>query len=355
MTNPENNVQPSDQHVDRLEEGIQPRTSANQRAQLDPASLLKLTTTAGQVSAALDAGKDVIESVSGLKDAVLNLYNSFEGADAFVERSRKLELVVINATSRRLVWENSFFDTGTTFTGPIPLNILPVDETEAVGATLWAVANSQGTIMSGLSGAGKWQIEGTAFSLVIGFTNPQFGSFKSEIGIVGRDAEARIAYDATDNVEAKQFNMFGFTVSAYADEAKVGADRRLVFCVIEKPSETSPNKGDALAPGEYLAPGEFLVSANGKYAASYEAGNGKLVIHDLNALRSITWSTDSTSITAWRCGLSDEGCFETLEAQDAVTWAAPESAPGGQVKLDNDGVLRLYDSNGTQLWSSEQP
>ncbi|WP_455925447.1 hypothetical protein [Pseudomonas putida] len=336
-----------------LEDQIKTRELENQLAGLTPGKLAKMTTAAGQVQAAIDAGTDIVNSVVGLKDAVMNLYGSFEGAKAFADRHRSLEMVVVNATRRRLVWENSFFDSGTTFAGPMPLNVLPVDTHEPVGATLWTVANGQGSVMTGVSGAGKWRIEGTRFALVVGFTNPQFGSFKSEIGVVGRDAAARIAYDACDNVDAKQYEALGYTVSVIADEAKAGGNRRFVFCITETPHEGDLDRGDTLNAGEYLAPGQYLISPNGQFVAAYSSELGNVAVYDINQLRKLIWSTGPSRRTAWRCGLEADGTFAVLEGPGKPVWTAPATAPGGYIKLADDGSLRLFDSTHSQVWNSQ--
>lgn len=343
----------SAQHQANLEDQIKTKNLEKQLGALNPGKLASLATTAGQVTAAIDAGTDVINSVIGLKDAVTNLYKAFEGAKDFKERSRSLELIVVNATSRRLVWEGSFFDSGTTFGGPMPVNVVPVEVQKPVGATLWTVANAQGSILTGVSGAGKWRIEGSKFALLVGFTNPQIGACKSEIAVVERDAEVRLAYDACDNVEAKQHDLAGYTVSVYADEAKIGGGRRFVFSIVETPHETNPDRGATLKAGEYLTPGQFLTSPNGRFVATYQAARGNLVVNDLNAINKVIWSSGTSTRDAWRCGLDEHGAFSVFEAQGRAVWTAPKEAVGGYVQLADDGSLGLYDAAKSKVWTSK--
>ncbi len=326
-------------------------TTGNSAA-LNAGRLASLTTTAGQVKAAIDAGKDIINSVTELHSAVMKLYGAFEGAKAFGDRHRTLELIIVNATSHRLVWEGSFFDSGTTFAGPAPMNIDPIDELHPIGATLWTVANGQGSIMTGVSGAGKWRIEGTRFALDIGFTNPQFGGFKSEIGVVGAGAPVRLAYDACDNVEAKQYEVLGFNVAVYADQAAAGGDRRFVYCITEARQDAQANRGDTLKAGEYLTPGQFLISRNGAFAASYQEKDGNLVVSDLNSLHKSVWASSTSFHNAWRCGLDAQGKFSTLEGEGQAVWSASASAPGSYVTLSDEGVLSVYDEANNPVWSS---
>ncbi|MCI0915470.1 hypothetical protein [Pseudomonas putida] len=342
----------SAEHQQQLEQQLKIKELEHQLDLMSPGRLASYTSAAGQITEAINQGANVVNSVTALRSAVMNLYAAFEGTKEFAARHRTLELVVVNATRRRLLWEKSFFDSGTTFAGPMPLNVVPVDAKDPVGVTLWTVANGQGAIMTGVSGAGKWRLEGTPFSLILGFTNPQFGSIKSEIGLVGRNAETRLAYDACDNVEAKQYCMFGYTLTVHADEAKAGAERRLVFCIAEDPNTVTHDMGDTLKPGEYLTPGQFLLSRNGRFAASYQSDQGVLMIYDLNGLRRSVWSSGTTRRSAWRCGVNESGQFSVMENERVITWEAPLTVPGGYVKLSDEGSLCLYDNRDKNVWAT---
>jgi len=340
------------EYQQQLEQQLKIKDLEHKLESMSPGRLASYTSAAGQVTEAINQGASVINSVTALRSAVMKLYAAFEGTKEFAARHRTLELVIVNATRRQLVWEKSFFDSGTTFAGPMPMNVVPVDAKDPVGVTLWTVANGQGSIMTGVSGAGKWRLEGTPFSLIIGFTNPQLGGIKSEVGLVGRNAEARLAYDACDNVEAKQYFMFGYTLTVHADEAKAGAERRLVFCIAEDPNKVPHDIGDTLTPGEYLTPGQFLLSQNGRFAASYQSDQGSLVIYDLNGLRRTVWSSGSISRPAWRCGFDEDGQFSVMESERVITWKAPLKVPGGYVKLSDEGSLCLYDNRDTKVWDT---
>jgi hypothetical protein len=188
---------------------------------------------------------------------------------------------------------------------------------------------------------------------VIGFTNPQFGSFKSEIAVVGRDTEARVAYEACDNVHAKEFDMCGYTVSVRADEAKAGGDRRFVFCIAESLPNSQPNKGDVLTAGEYLTPGQFLLSRNGQFAACYLLRKGQLAVYDLKEMRRSVWSTGSATRSSWRAGLNADGTFAVFEEDGRTVWSAPTKAPGGFIHLTDSGQLTLLDHMKHRVWASQ--
>lgn len=333
----------------------QARTSQpeNQIVEMSSSRLASFTSAAEKVSTAIYMGMNVIDSVSCLKEAVGKLYASVEGTMDLADRHRSLEMVIVNATRHPLLWEEPYFDSGTTFSGPMPINIAPVDEVDPMGAALWTVANDKGSILTGVSGAGKWLIAGTRLAVNIGFTNPQYGGFKNEIGIVGRDAAPRLAYLACDNMHAKEYDLCGFDVNVYPDAGRLGGSRRFVFCITESQLGTQPNRGDLLQAGEYLKPGDFLQSRNGRYAAYYRPRRGQLAVYDLNGLRREIWSTGSSNRSAWRAGLSSDGAFTVSENEKQVVWSAPVNAPGGFIHLTDSGSLALLDHAKQQVWATQ--
>lgn len=311
-----------------------------------------VTSTLAQVSGAIKAGADVLDSVGKLKDSVDTLYRKFDGATLFKERHRTLELLVINATKRRLIWEEAFFDSGTTFSGPVPVNVLPCKgEYAEEGAGLWAVANTAGSILTGVSGGGKWRIEGTPFALVIGFTNPQFGEYKNAIGIASRFADPKAGYDACENIHAKQYDAFGFVTRVYPDQPKISPHRRFIYCVAESEVAGSPGKGDRLGSGQSLSQGDYLLSANGNYAVIYQA-DGNLVVYSLAGLRKATWSSGTARRNALRCELTPEGKLAVVESEGRVAWSTPRAAPEGTLVMQDDGNLVLYTPDGQARWDS---
>ncbi|MBO9883563.1 hypothetical protein [Xanthomonas sp. D-109] len=316
-----------------------------------PGRLTGATTTVGRVTQAVQAGVDVTNSVVELKNTVMNLYSAFEGAAEFCDRHRTLELLVVNGTQQRLIWEESFFDSGTTFAGPTPMNIMPISEQSLTGASLWAVANSKKSILTGVSGAGKWRIEGSDLALAIGFTNPQIGATKSAIGIVGRNAPVRVAYDACEDADAKQYSALGYVVGVYADHEKAGGQRRFVYCIAEAANAQQSNLGERLQCGESMPPGGFLLSRNGRYVAIHEI-NGGLAVYDLHGLHKAIWRSPTGQTKNTRCALSGEGLFSVRNAEGRILWVAPWNAPAGSVGVTDEGALVLRDANHQALWSS---
>ncbi len=335
----------------QLKKKINTKQMKNDLAAPSPDRLERATTPVDLVTEALNAGADVIYAVVELNKAVMNLYSAFEGSTEFSDRHRTLELVVVNATQKRLIWEKSFFESGTTFAAPIPFNIMPVAEQSLTGALLWGVANAKGSIMTGVSGAGKWRIEGSEFALAIGFTNPQFGVMKSAIGIVGRDAPVRVAYDACEDGEAKQYSAMGYVVRVYANNAQAGGQRRFVYCIAEAADAQQLNLGERLQCGDSLPPDGFLRSRNGRYVAIHEV-NGGLVVYDLNGLRNAIWRSAVARITSTKCALGADGLFSVRDAEGHIAWAAPRKAPAGSVRVTDDGALVLQGADGQVLWSS---
>lgn len=56
-----------------------------------------------------------------------------------------------------------------------------------------------------MTGGGKWNIDGTDLSLVIGFCNPEKGGYKNIVGIRAWNEDPRWGYDNSEDAEAKQF------------------------------------------------------------------------------------------------------------------------------------------------------
>ena len=99
-----------------------------------------------EIRAAIEAGRSVIDAVSGLYDSAINFYGKFEGALEFKNRHRSLELVIINGCSKEIKFSNEHFDSGTWFVSPKPLDLKPGE------ASIAYVANRQGSVATGVSG-----------------------------------------------------------------------------------------------------------------------------------------------------------------------------------------------------------
>ena len=91
------------------------------------------------------------------------------------------------------------------------------------------VANRQGSFMTGVSGGLRFEIEGTGKYLVIGFTNPYMGSYKTSIHVCGSDKTAKYGYDHAENDSIKFDKEQGFLLVALLGEAKKGAIKLMEY------------------------------------------------------------------------------------------------------------------------------
>ena len=176
---------------------------------------------------AIKQGADILNQGAALYDAVQGIYNRLEGATKLEERHRSLELLIVNVSKHRLTWSAPYFDSGTSIWGPIEMNVEPGK------ASLWTVANRGGSVLTGVTGGGKWNIDGTDSSFIIGFCNPAMGSHKNIVAIRGADEAPRWGYDNSENDDAKQFTQSGFYVKVYMDQPKFSPYRRFVYCIAD--------------------------------------------------------------------------------------------------------------------------
>lgn len=172
-------------------------------------------------------GQDLVAAVDGLYAAVRGLYDQFAGANDFKDRYRSLELLIVNGSTRKLVWADPYFDSGTTFWGPIPMNIEPG------ASSLWSVASRAGAVGTGVTGGGKWNIEGTDSSFIIGFCNPFAGSYKNVVAIRGGGEGSQWGYDNSQDEQAKQSTESGFYARVYMDKSEISTYNRFVYCIAD--------------------------------------------------------------------------------------------------------------------------
>ena len=84
-----------------------------------------MATSVAALKAAITAGTDIINGLSGVYDAAMKFYGKFEGATEFENRYRSLELAIVNASDHDLEYDSAYFSSGTWFTSPLPLVIKP--------------------------------------------------------------------------------------------------------------------------------------------------------------------------------------------------------------------------------------
>lgn len=146
-------------------------------------------------------------TIQGYKDL-------FGGADKPEDRHRSLQLTLINATDHDIILQDHIFESGT-WVYSFPARIA------ARQAVTGFVANSQGSILTGVSGGFAFRVEGQNLSFGLGFTNPQFGGYKTSI-ILRRNINglATAAYDTAQNNYPKLESMDGFELQVRQVESK---------------------------------------------------------------------------------------------------------------------------------------
>ena len=132
----------------------------------------------------------------------------FGGADKLEDRHRSLQLTLANATKHDLLLDENYFDSGTWYHS-FPARI------KAGDVVIGFVANSQGSVLTGVSGGLGLRLEGTNVCLGLGFTNPQFGSYKlSAILLPDFNDIGEKAYNQAEDNYAKRADLEGFELQA---------------------------------------------------------------------------------------------------------------------------------------------
>ncbi len=153
------------------------------------------------------AAKEIISYIGSRLDDWGSSKNSYENA------GRSLELAIVNGTNSRLMYIDAYFAHGAIHKGPKPLNI------EAGKASV-AVATNNTSFDPWLAGSFKYKIEGTNYSLYLGFTNPLSGSYKHFIAVETDDLDTSYGYDMCEDDSPKQECEHGFYVICIKDDPK---------------------------------------------------------------------------------------------------------------------------------------
>lgn len=168
------------------------------------------------LAAAINAG------VLGVKigQETAKLVETLDGARELKNRARSMELVIANGSKYPLKFCQEYFSSGTWFSQP-DLNVAPGD------ATIATVANRQGSVLTGVTGGMAWEIVGTRKYLILGFTNPCMGSYKTWIDVLDRP-DAKYGYDHSKDDSVKMYTKEGFALLAQLKSSNI-AHRRFVF------------------------------------------------------------------------------------------------------------------------------
>lgn len=183
------------------------------------------------IAVAAKAGKSIVETVDGVYDLGKKIYTdtsgTLEGATEFKDRHRSLELTIVNGINRDLEFENGsdYFNSGTWYTSLQPLVIKPGT------AALGFVANRQGSILTGVTGGLRLGIKGKDYALFLGFTNPQFGCYKTSIHVWPKTRSAEDAYLAASDDSIKCCTEHGYFLRATLEQPKEGGMKRMEYVI----------------------------------------------------------------------------------------------------------------------------
>ena len=157
-----------------------------------------------------------------------SLYGHFKETKQWTNRAKKLEIVVINGTTKKISFENDHFDTGHWFVSPKKLVLQPGNGTVGFAA-------NRPLFPTGVTGGMRWKIEDTEMFVVIGFTNPRVYRNKTYIQCTSDEkvtAKTGYRYTRDDRVKFKTEN--GFIVAAMVQQGRKGADKLYEFIIAEE-------------------------------------------------------------------------------------------------------------------------
>ena len=143
----------------------------------------------------------------------------------FAGRTRSLELAVLNHSGdATLTFVEDYFCTGTwvdRIQSPIKYN----------DTGIGSVASTEGSWFEGVTGGMMFKIEGKKLTkyLIIGFTNPYAGCYKTYISISDRPLGAKYGYDNAEDDSDKCTTTGKFKVEALITPALFGADKEMRF------------------------------------------------------------------------------------------------------------------------------
>ena len=180
--------------------------------------------TLKRIQKTAQSGKSVVTS-----DVVYaeSLYGHFKESKKWKSLTRKLEVVVINGTTKKLRFLEDHFDTGHWFSGPSSRELQP-------GSGVVGFAANRRGFFTGVTGGMRWKIEGTSKFVVIGFTNPRVYRNKTFIQCTSDEKiTAEIGYKRTYDDRMKFETDDGFVVSATPHQGRKGGNLLYEFIVAD--------------------------------------------------------------------------------------------------------------------------
>ncbi|SAK58890.1 GDSL-type esterase/lipase family protein [Caballeronia ptereochthonis] len=115
------------------------------------------------------------------------------------------------------------------------------------------------------------------------------------------------------------------------------------------PPINSPGACGHIATGEGLALGESLAACSGNVALSLQGDGYLIAMQDGVAV----WSSNVSGTPGVEIRMQEDGNLAMYDSNGAMVWQTHTSGnPGAYASIQKDGHLVIYSANGTALWSS---
>jgi hypothetical protein len=102
-----------------------------------------------------------------------------------------------------------------------------------------------------------------------------------------------------------------------------------------------------------LLSGDYIVSASGRFVITYRP-DGNLVFTD-TYVRTTLWSTNTAGTAPGQVVLQDDGNLVVYDGTGMFRWASGTAGnPLAYLQLDADGGLAIYSEDGRKLWDRHQ-
>ena len=146
--------------------------------------------------------------------------------EEFQSRYRSLELFIVNKTKEAtLQLKDEYFSSGSWFEHFPQATMEPGKEYKAF------VANRKGA-GTGVTGGLQFSINRETKYLLLGFTNPIMGCYKTYVNILLDDScTAKKGYDNAQDDKHKVVTAEGYELEATLSQAKEGGDKMIIFTI----------------------------------------------------------------------------------------------------------------------------
>ena len=106
---------------------------------------------------------------------------------------------------------------------------------------------------------------------------------------------------------------------------------------------------DTLGAGGRLVAGQWLVSSNRRYRLLYQTDGNLVLLDDIDAVA--LWSSETTGASAGQVVMQSDGNLVVYDAQGSGRWASGTVGnPNARLVVQNDGNLVVYRADGQPLW-----